>query len=282
MGFSRRDMLAKLTASAGGLLLGGFACKPANAQGYNDTPMLPGGRWRVHDSKRPQPVVVTPGNMTKEGFLSPPSDAKVLFDGTGLSKWTSGGRVAKWKATPASFGPEKGSGDLQTRDHFGDCQLHIEFMEPNPASGSDQGRGNSGIYFFGMYEVQVLDCYENKTYADGSTGSLYGQTPPLANACRKPGEWQTYDIVFVAPRFKDGALVAPAIVTVFLNGILVQHATPMIGASAHRTVGKYSPHAERGPINLQDHGNPVQYRNVWIREIGPYSDISTRKMSDIG
>jgi Domain of Unknown Function (DUF1080) len=282
MGFSRRDMLARLTASAGGLLLGGFVSKTANGQGYNDTPMLPGGRWRVHDSKRPQPKVVTPGVRTPQGYVSAPSDANVLFDGQGLAKWTSGGGVPKWKATDSFFQPESGSGSLRTREVFGDCQLHIEFMTPDPPKGTDQGRGNSGIYFFGLYEVQVLDCYENKTYADGSTGSLYGQTPPLVNACRMPGVWQSYDIVFVAPRFKDGALVSPAIVTVFLNGILVQHATPMIGASAHRAVGKYSPHAEKGPIELQDHGDPVRYRNVWIREVGPYSEISPRKMSDIG
>jgi Domain of Unknown Function (DUF1080) len=282
MGFSRRDMLARLTASAGGFLLGGLACRNANGQGYNDTPMLPGGHWRVHDSKRPQPAIVTPGKMTHEGYVSAPSDAINLFNGQGLDKWKSGTGDAKWKATDFYFEAVKGGGNLQTRDEFGDCQLHVEFMEPENPTAKDQGRGNSGIYIFGLYEVQILDCYDNKTYADGSTGSLYGQTPPLVNACRAPGTWQTYDIVFVAPWFKDDKLVSPAIVTVFLNGVLVQHATPMIGASAHRVVAKYSPHPEKGPILLQDHGDPVRFRNIWIREIGPFSEITTRKMSDIG
>ena len=282
MGFSRRDLLSRFSFSAGGLLVGSLLGKNASAQGYDDTPMLPGGHWRVHDSKRPQPPVVTPGKMTHEGYVSAPSDAKVLFDGQGLKHWKSGEGDAKWKATEFFFEAVKGGGNLTTRDEFGDCQLHVEFMEPNPATGKDQGRGNSGIFFFGRYEVQVLDCYENKTYADGSTGALYGQTPPLVNACRKPGEWQTYDIVFVAPRFKDGELLSPALVTVFLNGVLLQLATPMIGASAHRSVGKYTPHGEKGAIELQDHGDPIRFRNIWIREIGPFADITTRKMYDIG
>ena len=282
MGFSRRDMLARLTAGAGGLFIGGFLSRTANGQGYDDTPMLPGGHWKVHDSKRPQPVVVTPGDMTRQGFVSAPSDATILFDGHGLGKWASGSGDAKWKATPEYFESTKGTGNLQTRDEFGDCQLHVEFMEPSPAKGKDQGRGNSGIFLFGRYEIQVLDCFDNKTYADGSTGSIYGQTAPLVNACRKPGVWQTYDIVFVGPRFKDGELVAPALATVFLNGVLVQHATPLIGSSEHRAVGKYSPHGEKGQIQLQDHGDPVRYRNIWIRQVGPYSEVGTRKMSDIG
>lgn len=282
MGFSRRDVLARLTASAGGFILGGFACRPANGQGYNDTPMLPGGHWRVHDSKRPQPAIVTPGNLTPAGFVSAPSDAKILFDGHGLDGWKSGAGAAKWKATPDYFESTAGTGAIETKDSFGDCQLHVEFMEPVNPKAKDQGRGNSGVFFFGMYEIQVLDCYENKTYADGMTGSLYGQTAPLVNACKRPGEWQTYDIIFVGPRFKDGQLVAPALATVFLNGILVQHSTPLIGATQHRAVGTYAPHGEKGPIQLQDHGDPVRFRNMWIREIGPYSELTTRKMSDIG
>ncbi len=282
MGFSRRDMLSKLTASAGGLLLGGFACRTANGQGYNDTPMLPGGHWRVHDSKRPQPAIVTPGGMTSSGIMSPPSDAKILFNGKGLEHWKSGAEAAKWKTTPDYFESTRGTGTLQTKDEFGDCQLHVEFMEPTNPTAKDQGRGNSGIFLFGQYEIQVLDCYDNKTYADGMTGSLYGQTAPLVNACRKPGEWQTYDIVFVGPRFADGKLVTPAIATVFLNGVLVQHATPLIGATQHRAVGTYAPHGEKGAIQLQDHGDPVRFRNIWIREVGPHSEVGARKMSEIG
>jgi hypothetical protein len=281
MGFSRRDMLARLTTAAGGFLAGGLISRNVNAQGYNDTPMLPGGHWRVPDSKRPQPTIVTPGEMTRSG-MSAPSDATVLFDGNGLSRWKSGDSDPKWKSNASYFESTKGSGNLETRASFGDCQLHVEFMEPDPPKGSDQGRGNSGIFLFGRYEIQVLDCFDNKTYADGATGSIYGQTAPLVNACRKPGTWETYDIVFVGPRFKDGELETPALATVFLNGVLVQHATPLIGSTQHRAVGKYEVHGEKGPIQLQDHGDPVRYRNIWIREIGPHSEVATRKVTDIG
>ena len=156
MGFSRRDMLARLTAGAGGLLVGGFFSRNANAQGYNDTPMLPGGHWRVHDSKRPQPTIVAPGEMKTTGMMSAPSDATILFDGKGLDKWKSGEGKAKWKSTVAYFESTKGTGNIQTKEEFGDCQLHVEFMEPDPAKGSDQGRGNSGVFLFGRYEIQVF------------------------------------------------------------------------------------------------------------------------------
>lgn len=279
MGLSRRDMLSRLTASAGGFLLGGLACRNADAQGYNDTPMLPGGHWRVHDSKRPQPTVVTPGATS---FSSAPSDAVVLFSGADLSKWRSGEGDAKWKVEDGHFEVTPGTGEITSREEFGDCQLHVEFSAPNPPKGKDQGRGNSGVFLLGRYEFQVLDCYDNKTYADGMTGSIYGQTSPLVNACRPPGEWQSYDIVFVGPRFDGDKLLSPAIATVFLNGILVQNATPLIGATGHRTVGKYTPHPTKGAITLQDHGDPVRFRNIWIREIGPYDVVSRRDMKDIG
>ena len=279
MGFSRRDLLSRLSAGAGGFFLGSIFSRSANAQGYDDTPMLPGGHWRVHDSKRPQPPVITPGSVVG----APPSDAIVLFDGKDLSQWTHGGGDPKWKFVKGEyFESTRGTGNIRTRGEFGDCQLHVEFREPSPAKGSDQGRGNSGIFMFGKYEIQVLDCYENKTYADGMTGSIYGQTAPLVNACRKPGEWETYDIVFVAPRFEDGKLVTPALATVFLNGVLVQHATPLIGSTQHRQVGKYEVHGLTGPIELQDHGDPVRYRNIWIRPIGPFGEVYTRQMNSIG
>lgn len=278
MPLSRRDILSRLSAGAGGFLLGSIFSRSANAQGYDDTPMLPGGHWRVHDSKRPQPPVITPGSMVG----SAPSDATVLFDGKDLSKWKSGDADAKWAVRDGYFESTRGTGNITTRDQFGDCQLHVEFCEPDPPMGSDQGRGNSGIFLFGRYEIQVLDCFGNKTYADGMTGSIYGQTAPLVNACRKPGEWETYDIVFVAPRFEDGKLVTPALATVFLNGVLVQHATPLIGSTQHRAVGKYEAHGLVGPIELQDHGDPVRYRNIWIRPIGPFAEVYTRQMNSIG
>jgi hypothetical protein len=276
MPLSRRDLLAKLSAAGAGTILGGlFATKSqGQGQGYDDTPMLPGGHWRVHDSKRPQPKVVTPG----AAYGQAPSDAKVLFSGGDMKEWKGG----PWTVTQDYFEVKRGTGSVQTLGEFGDCQLHLEFCEPAEVKNSGQGRGNSGIFFMGQYEVQVLDAYNNLTYADGTTGCVYGQTAPLVNACRKPGEWQTYDIIFVAPRFKDGKLETPAYVTVFLNGILVQHSTPLIGETSHRQVGSYTPHGLKGPITLQDHGDPVRFRNIWIREVGPHSELRHRSTWEIG
>lgn len=271
MSNSRRDFLAKLTAGITGTLLG---TRLAKGQGYTDTPMLPGGRFRVHDSNRPQPPVITPG----AAYGLPPSDAKILFAGGNMNEW----RGNPWTVTADYFEVKPGAGAVQTKGQFGDCQLHLEFMAPSVVKGSGQGRGNSGVFLMGQYEVQVLDCFNNVTYADGTTGCVYGQTPPLVNACRKPGEWQTYDIIFVAPRFKDGHLDTPAYVTVLLNGIIVQNATPLIGETSHRAVGTYTPHGPKGPIVLQDHGDLVRYRNIWVREIGPYDDLRHRNTWEIG
>ena len=249
---------------------------PGRKVGYDDTPLLPGSKYRVHDGTRPQPAVVSPGtSSTQETPGKAPSDAIVLFDGSNLDRWTvdnnqPAGWILKDGAMIVPPGGTKGGGTLSSKDQFGDCQLHLEFAAPTPVKGDDQGRGNSGIMFFGRYEIQVLDCYDNLTYPDGTTGAVYGQTPPLVNACRKPGEWQTYDIAFTAPRFdKDGKVVTPAYATVFLNGVLVQNHTEIIGAVAFRAVGTYSPHREKGPLVLQDHGNPVRFRNIWVREIQP-------------
>ena len=159
------------------------------------------------------------------------------------------------------------AGDIWTKDEFGDCQLHIAWATPSPPKGDSQGRGNSGVFFFGQYELQVLDSYQNRTYADGSAASLYGQYPPLVNALRKPGDWQTYDVVFIAPRFKDGKLESPAYVTVFHNGVLVQNHTACLGASGHKTLATYKPHAPAAPIKLQDRGDPMRYRNIGIRPL---------------
>lgn len=248
--------------------------KPAPAEktaqpkvGYTDTPLLPGSKWRVHDAERPRPAAVEPGTAsTAELPGKPPADAIVLFDGKDLAQWTSRGGDAKWKVEGGAM-EVNGTGDIETLEAFGDCQLHVEWAAPATVKGESQGRGNSGIYFMGRYEVQVLDSFENPSYADGQAAALYGQTPPLVNACRKPGEWQSYDIVFEAPRFEGERLVRPVRVTVFHNGVLVQHAQEMIGASSHRTVAKYTPHAPTAPLRLQDHGNPVRYRNLWVRKL---------------
>jgi Domain of Unknown Function (DUF1080) len=237
--------------------------------------MLPDGRWHVHDSDRPLPKVITPGTCsTQEQPGRPPSDAIVLFDGKDLSHWQgSRGRPAGWTIEDGAMVIKAGAGELRTRDEFGDCQLHLEFASPVPPRDLDQGRGNSGVLFFGRYEIQVLDCFDNATYADGHAAAIYGQYPPLVNASRPPGQWQSYDIIFTAPRFKaDHTLESPAYVTMLHNGVLVHNHTAAIGAMAYRRVGKYTPHGPKGPIVLQDHGNPVRFRNIWVRPIKGYDE----------
>jgi sugar lactone lactonase YvrE len=225
----------------------------------------PHPKWRVHDLTRPPPPVVTPGAEPQ----APPSDAVVLFAGKDLSAWRGkDGGAAGW-IVKDGFVEVNGSGDIGTREEFGDCQLHIEWASPNPPEKRSQYRGNSGIFFMNAYEVQILDSFRNRTYADGSTASLYGQHPPQVNACRRPGEWQTYEIVFRAPRFKGGKLEEPARATVFHNGVLVQHNTPFHGKTTHYEVPKYEAHGPKAPIRLQDHGDgqAMRFRNVWVRRL---------------
>jgi hypothetical protein len=226
--------------------------------GYTDTPMLPGLPFHVHDPARPRPQVVTPG--TQGGA---PSDAVVLFDGKDLSHWTP----AKWKVENGYMEVVPHAGDLISKEKFGDAQLHIEWAAPAQVKGDSQGRGNSGVFLQSRYEVQVLDSFDNPTYADGQAGAIYGQWPPLVNASRKPGEWQTYDIVFEAPRFEGEKLVKPAFITVFHNGILVHNHREAMGPTMHRELAKYVPQPAEDSLKLQDHGNPVRYRNIWIRRI---------------
>lgn len=233
--------------------------------GYKDTPMQPGGKWHIHDIDRPRPAVVTPA--AKPG--DPPSDAIVLFNGKGLSEWQdTKGQPSKWRVVDGAMECVPKSGYIQTKQKFGDIQLHLEFAAPVPPKGNSQGRGNSGVFFCdGKYEIQVLDSYDNVTYADGQLGAVYGQYPPLVNAARKPGEWQTYDIVFHLPKFDaSGKLVKPATVTEFLNGVLMQANVELMGGTEHRRIIPYKAHG-KGTLELQDHGNPVRYRNIWVREI---------------
>ncbi|MES2572799.1 MAG: DUF1080 domain-containing protein [Verrucomicrobiota bacterium] len=262
-------LLAAFTAAGSALIPTGFAAE-GKSLGYTTTPMIPGSKWHVHDGDRPQPKVITPGTPgTQEQAGTAPSDAVVLFDGKDLSKWkaVSGGEP-KWKIENGYAAIQ--GGDIVTKDEFGpDVQLHVEWSAPTPAKGSGQGRGNSGIFFYGRYEIQVLDCYENPTYPDGQATAIYGQTPPLVNASLKPGEWQTYDIIFTGPRFKDGKLETPAYATILHNGVIVQNHTQLTGSTPHQQVGTYTPHPEKGSIRIQDHGDPVRYRNFWIRELKP-------------
>ena len=246
--------------------------------GFKDTPMLPGGKWHVHDSDRPLPAVVTPGtSSTQDEPGRPPSDAVVLFDGKDLSRWRGrSGKSAAWEVVDGALVVAPKAGEILSREEFGDCQLHLEFAAPLPARGRDQGRGNSGVMFFGRYEIQVLDSFQNRTYADGHAAAIYGQYPPLVNAARPPGQWQVYDIIFKAPRFRaDRSLESPAYVTMLHNGVLVHDHRPLIGAMAYRAVGKYTPHGPKGPIVLQDHGNPVRFRNIWVRELREPDDPSS-------
>jgi hypothetical protein len=235
--------------------------------GFQDTPLQPDGQWHVHDPARPQPPVVTPG-ATFSDNAAPPSDAIVLFDGKDLAQWRdkrTGGPVA-W--TVADGVATSAKGDIVTTNQFGDLQLHLEFREPTPPKGDGQGRGNSGVFLMGQYEIQVLDCYHNKTYADGATAGIYGQHPALVNACRPPGEWQTYDIIFNVPHFDaDGKLVSPGYVTVFHNGVVAQNHQAIRGATNWKSPGKYTPHGPTGPLALQYHNNSVSFRNIWVRPV---------------
>jgi len=240
--------------------------------GYSDTPIIPGTNYRVHDGNRPQPRVITPGTpSTQERAGRAPSDAIVLFDGTTLDKWASmDGSPARWKLENGYLEVVPKTGNIRTKTEFGDCQLHLEWAAPTVVKGESQGRGNSGVFLMGLYEIQVLDCYDNPTYPDGTTAAIYGQYPPLVNACRQPGDWQTYDIVWVAPRFSGERLLSPARVTVFHNGIVVHHATELQGPTRHRQTTSYTPHPPLGPLVLQDHGDLVRYRNIWYRELKGY------------
>ena len=208
----------------------------------------------------PEPRVIEPG---KDG--GPPSDAIVLFDGKDLSQWRNGDN---WEIKDGYAIARKS--DIFTKEAFGDCQFHLEFATPEKVEGSGQGRGNSGVYFMGKYEVQILDSYNNKTYFDGQCASIYKQTPPMVNACRKPGEWQTYDILFEAPRFNDdGSVKRPACVTVLHNGVCVQNYFELLGGTFYDRPAAYTKHAGKLPLNIQFHGNPMRFRNIWIRDIKP-------------
>ncbi|MDR2850337.1 MAG: DUF1080 domain-containing protein [Verrucomicrobiota bacterium] len=259
-----KTVVAALAASvAAGTALAGL---------YGDTPDAKHA-WAVHDLNRPVPKKVSaePG--------TPPSDAVVLFDGTSLDNWTStkNGEPTKWVLADGALESVKGAGYIRSKQEFGDCQLHLEWASPSKVEGSGQGRGNSGVFLMGNYEIQVLDSWEtevlpdgsnkNPNYADGQAGAVYAENPPQVNPTRRPGEWQTYDIVFHQPIWENGKLKWPGSVTVLLNGVLVQDHWEMEGMTTHCRRRPLAPHAEKGPLQLQDHGNPVRFRNIWIREI---------------
>ncbi len=232
-------------------LLASCALVVVGALGVRADEYLSGIQWN-------EPKVVTPGKTPG----APPSDAVVLFDGKDLSQWIG---AENWKVVDGAM--LAGKGDIRSKAEFGDCQLHLEFATPKEVKGKGQGRGNSGLFFMDRYELQILDSYNNKTYFDGQCGAIYKQHPPLVNASRGPGEWQTYDVIWMAPQFKDGKLVRPAFITVFHNGVLIQNHFQLQGDTPYHRPPKYEPHPAKGPIRLQWHGNPIRFRNIWVREI---------------
>jgi hypothetical protein len=253
-----------------------FTAAPVLADGpfYGDPPDAT-HPWAVHDMNRPQPPVVTPGTFSSNDQPGrPPSDAIIMFDGTPamLDKWEADKTPAeptKWIVKDGAMQCVPGSGYIRTKESFGDCQLHVEWAAPAKVAGKSQGRGNSGVFLMGQTEIQVLDNYDNPTYADGAAGSVYGVNPPHANALRPPGEWQVFDIIFRRPVYQDDKMVDSGRYTVLLNGVVIQDSTPLEGGGGHRRRSQDRPLLDKGPLKLQDHGNPVRYRNIWMRPLPP-------------
>lgn len=228
---------------------------------------VPAKRWKQHSMTQPKPPAVTGQGIA--GPAAVPADAVVLFDGKDLSRWVSGGgEPAAWTVHDGFFEVNSEAGSIQTRESFGDVQMHLEWASPSPAAGAGQDRGNSGVFLMGRYEIQILDTFRADTYADGYPGAVYGQAPPLFNATLPPGEWQTFDIVFRGPRFSaDEKLLDAAHVTVIHNGVAVQNNEPILGPTSWLNFLAYQPHAHEAPIRLQDHGQPVRFRNIWVRRL---------------
>ncbi len=226
--------------------------------------------WPQHALDRPQPPVVAPA--ATQPPVPPPADAVVLFDGRSLAAWQAADSAegpARWRISSGAMEVVPGAGAIRTRRSFGDVQLHIEWMSPLPASGTGQDRGNSGVFLMGQYEVQILDSWHSTTYPDGQAGAVYGQLPPLVNASRPPGRWQSFDIIFRHPEFDGERLTVPARMTIFHNGLLVQEDVVLQGPTSNQRRAPYVVHAARLPITLQDHGHKVRFRNIWVRELAP-------------
>jgi hypothetical protein len=260
-----RDVVGFLAASVAASMFlivvgGSFA---GDELGYTDTPRLPNSPWRVHDRDRPQPPMVEPGASVGDQPVAPPSDAVVLFDGKDLAQWDGGDP----QGIEAGVINILKTGQIQTKKQFGDCQLHVEWATPEKRDGDVMTWGNSGVFMLGKYELQIFESHDAKLYADGIAGAIYGQTPPLVNASRKPGQWQTFDIVFTAPKFDGDKLAEPAYFTVYWNGILVHNHVASLGSTRHREVAIYDSHDTTGPILLQQHGSAVRFRNIWVRPL---------------
>ncbi|MCA9265387.1 MAG: DUF1080 domain-containing protein [Planctomycetales bacterium] len=244
----RTQGLVKILTAFCGSIAFVLLCQPTNADEY-----LTGMEWK-------EPPIIQPGDPHQ-----PPSDAVVLFNGNDLSEWKN---VDNWKVVDGAM--VSGKGDAVSKQAFGDCQLHIEWSAKTPATGSGQGRSNSGVFLMNNYELQVLDSYDNKTYFDGQAGAIYKQTPPMVNAMRPPGEWNVYDVVWTAPRFNDdGSLKSPAYITALHNGVVILNHFELLGDTPFNRAPEYNKHDDRLPIRLQDHGNPVRFRNIWVRDLNP-------------
>lgn len=251
------------------------AAEKPSPVGYSDTPVIPGSKWKVHDIDRPAPEVVAPGKKVGDA----PADAIVLFDGTNTDAFVGVVKGPDGKPTgekgPCVWKIENGEllvdgGDSWTKQEFGSCQFHIEWKSEPHTKGNSQKKGNGGVFFMDRYESQMVDCYNNPTYADGITGAIYGQTPPLVNAIRPAGEWQSYDIVFTAPKLEGGKVVEPAYITTFVNGVCVQNHTALQGPTKHKATTSYEGEfPAAAPLRLQDHKNepPLRLRNIWVRKL---------------
>lgn len=227
--------------------------------GYRDTPRLPWCDYLVHDPDRPAPRRVDPGPAP--AAATPPSDAVVLFDGKDIDQW----QATQWQLIDGCI--ETKGGNLTSRESFGDCQIHLEWMVPVSFEGPWYDRGNNGVLLMGLYEIQIFDSWNEKIYPDGQAAAIYGQTPPLVNACRRPGEWQSYDILFTAPVFADGKLAQPARVTMFHNGVLVHLNEAIHGEVVHRILPEYKQQISQGPLVFGGHGCPVRFRDIWVRRL---------------
>ncbi len=252
------------------LLTGGFATAASTAElvhakdgsgvyGYKDTPKLPWCGYLVHDPDRPAPRRINPGPAPAP--LAAPSDALMLFSGKDLTKW----QATEWKVVDGCV--EATGGNLTSKESFGNCQIHVEWMPPANFKGPWYNQGNNGVLLMGLYEIQIFDSWNEKIYPDGQAAAIYGQTPPLVNACRPPGEWQSFDIVFTAPIFVDGKLSQPARVTAFHNGVLVHLNEEIHGEIGHRILPEYRQNISKGPLVLSGHGCPVRFRNIWVRPL---------------
>ncbi|WP_237742355.1 3-keto-disaccharide hydrolase [Gayadomonas joobiniege] len=249
------------------------AANKQKVPGYTNTPIIPGTQWHVHDPNRPQPKIVTTQSAVS---VPPPSDATVLFDGKNMDAFARAwgdDRKPEWLIEDGVMtiqqDPETGKHQsIRTRQAFGDMQLHVEWRSPAQLDKYAPSRGNSGLFLMGRYEFQIMQSHNNANYPDGQAAAIYGQTPPLVNAARPADEWQSYDIIFEAPEFdKQGKLVKKAHVTAFHNGVLVHLRTPIEGPTRHKKVTPYKAHKAKEPLVIQDHGSPVSFRNIWVREL---------------